>query len=65
MKIIFDNNDEMTAFIKKVCPDDVLPYSKTSNECYTDFDYDPVTCEKCWREECELEVKDESNNDQR
>lgn len=63
MKIIFDNNDEMIAFIKEVCPDDIFPYCKTCNECITDYGYDPVTCEKCWREECEFEVKDEEPHD--
>lgn len=64
MKIIFDNVDELIAFIRSRCPGDVHAY-KGIDICATNYNYDPVTCEKCWRKHCELEVKDEPNNDQR
>ena len=57
MKIIFDNVDELIAFIRSRCPGDVDPYIGV-NDCTTDYDYDPVTCEKCWRKHCEFEVKE-------
>lgn len=56
MKLIFDNVDELIDMICHRCPNDVHP-NKIINKCDTDYDYDQVTCEKCWREYFELEVK--------
>lgn len=57
MKIIFDDVDELIGFLRRNCPGDILPYPKTINKCPINYDYDPITCEKCWTEECTLEVK--------
>lgn len=56
MKIIFDNVDDLISFIKLNCPGEVHP-NLVVDECPTGYDYDPATCEKCWTERCELEVK--------
>lgn len=59
MKIIFDDVDELIAFLRTRCPGDVHP-DKYIKVCDTGFYYDPVNCEKCFRKYVELEV---SNND--